>query len=113
MTHRAFLAGLVSCAMFLVAPPTFAAWQNTGWVDNVDIHVGNGVTYVSGFTTVGNCQYNRLELRENGDYWGKTENGKRIYALILAARMAGKKIALGYSDTDGPACRIEGVNIQW
>ncbi|MFL6604612.1 MAG: hypothetical protein ACJ8R9_25205 [Steroidobacteraceae bacterium] len=71
------------------------------------------MTYVSGFTTVGNCSNNRLEIRESGDYYGNLENNKRLFALVLTAQATGKPMQLIYNDTDGPGCRLEGVLVQW
>lgn len=69
--------------------------------------------FTGGFTTSGNCLYDRLELRDSGDYFGSVENGRRMYALILSARMQDKRIKLGYNDTDGPGCRVAEVWIDW
>ena len=102
-------------ALLVVVPmqAAFAAYSSTGYLQDLDIYMDNGVTYFSGFTTSGNCQFNRLELRDTGDYYTSVENGRRMYALILSARLAGKAVKLGYNDTDGPACRISSVVIQW
>jgi hypothetical protein len=97
-----------------LSSPCWATYQNTGFT-TINIWADNGVTYfsASGATIGGNCQYNRLELRETGDYYGNPENGRRMYAMILAAQLEGKLINLGYNDTDGPACRIVNVQVQW
>jgi hypothetical protein len=98
----------------LCTPAAFAAYVTTGMQQNLEIFMDNGVTYFRGdFATSGNCLYNRLELRDTGDYTGSVENGRRMYALVLAARMAGKAVQLGYNDTDGPNCRIAEVWVQW
>ena len=89
-----------------------ADWVSTEYTD-VDIRMDNGKTYFYGFTTSGTCLHNRLELRETGDYWDQLENSRRIMSLILAARMSGKKVSLGYNDQDGPGCRIAQVSVQW
>ena len=100
--------------LLCVCEPAFAAFQSTPFT-TIDIEADNGVTYFYpwGYTTVGNCLYNRLELRETGDFYGDVENGRRIYAMILSAQIAGKPISLGYNDTDGPGCRIAKVQVQW
>lgn len=106
----------LGCIVFLLSlsSPTWATYQQTGFA-TISMWADNGVTYftASGATIGGNCLYNRLELRETGDYYGNPENGRRIYAMILAAQLEGKLINLGYSDTDGPACRIVNVQVQW
>jgi hypothetical protein len=61
----------------------------------------------------GQCANNRLELRETGDYFGNVENGRRIYALVLSAKMQGATVTFGYNDTDGPNCRVSGVRVSW
>ena len=104
------LASLLCCIASNVAS---AAYVTTGFVPALDIYMDNGVVYFGGFTTTGTCQWNRLELRDTGDYMNSVENGKRMYALILSARMSGKRIKLGYNDTDGPACRVAEVWIEW
>jgi hypothetical protein len=98
----------------LVCGPVFAGYQSTPFT-TVNIIADNGVTYFypAGYTTLNGCLYNRLELRETGDYYGNVENGRRIYAMILAAQLSGKLISLGYNDTDGPGCRISGAQVQW
>jgi hypothetical protein len=100
--------------LLLLSSTAWAGFQSSPFT-TLNILVDNGVTYFypAGYTTLGNCAYNRLELRETGDYYGNVENGRRIYALILAAQLAGKAISLGYNDTDGPGCRISGVQVQW
>lgn len=97
----------------IASPLASAAYVSTPWITDLDIHMDNGVTYFSGFTTGGNCQYNRLEVRDTGDYSNSVENGRRMYALILSARMTGFPIRLGYNDTDGPNCRVAEVWIDW
>ena len=68
---------LWSAAAMLCAPAAFAAYVTTGMQQNLDIFMDNGVTYFRGdFTTSGNCLYNRLELRDTGDYTGSVENGR-------------------------------------
>lgn len=110
----AFLPRLIICvAGYLSVFPAHATYQTTGYVTDLEIDMDNGVTYFRGFTTLGNCTYNRLELRDTGDYFGSVENGRRIYALILSARLSGKAVNLGYNDTDGPNCRVAEVWIQW
>jgi hypothetical protein len=104
---------LFALAVLLPMPSAFAAYLTTGFVQDIDIYMDNGVTYFGGFTTTGSCLYNRLELRDTGDYSSSVENGRRMYALILSARLAGKAVRLGYNDTDGPACRIAEVWVQW
>jgi hypothetical protein len=101
---------LASCVF---STPAKAAYVTTGWLYDLQIDMDNGVTYFRGFTTSGNCQHNRLELRDSGDYFSSVENGRRMYAAILAARLAGKAISLGYNDTDGPDCRIAEVWVDW
>jgi len=103
---------LAGCAL-LCASTAHAGYVTTGWVANLQVQMDNGVTYLTGFTTSGSCQYNRLELRDTGDYFGSVENGKRMYALILAARLSDRSINLGYNDTDGPNCRVAEVWINW
>ena len=110
---RVWLARVLLSVLVFVAPGAHAAYVSTGFLTDLQISMDNGVTYFSGFTTSGNCQYDRLELRDTGDYANSVENGRRMYALILAARMTGKAIRLGYNDTDGPSCRIAEVWIQW
>jgi hypothetical protein len=107
-------APIVAALLVLDSGSAFAAYQSTPFT-TVNIVADNGVTYVypAGYTTLNTCLYNRLELRETGDYFGNVENGRRIYAMILAAQLAGKPISLGYNDTDGPGCRISGVQVQW
>jgi hypothetical protein len=98
----------------LVYGSALAAYQSTPFT-TINIVADNGVTYLypGGYTTLNTCLYNRLELRETGDYYGNVENGRRIYAMILAAQLSGKLISLGYNDTDGPGCRVSGVQVQW
>lgn len=105
----------VLAAALLVSQIAWAGnYQSTGFT-TLNITADNGVTYFypAGVTIVGTCQYNRLELRETGDYYGNVENGRRMYAMILAAQLTGKLIELGYNDGDGPACRIASVQVQW
>lgn len=93
-----------------------AGFQNTGPVasNTLDITMDNGVTYFyGGFTTVGSCLYNRLELRETGDYYNRPQNAQRMFALILTAKLQAKSITLTYNDADGPACRVTSVSIGW
>ena len=97
----------------MLSPAALAAYVTTGFVQDPQIFMDNGVTFVSGFTTSGNCLYDRLELRDTGDYFNSAENARRMYALILSARMAGKAVKSGYNDTDGPGCRVAEVWIQW
>lgn len=107
-------AKLTICAAALFSmPPVQAAYVTTGYREDLQIDMDNGVTYFRGFTTSGNCAYNRLELRETGDYFSAVENARRMYALILSARLSGKAIQLGYNDTDGPNCRVAEVWVQW
>jgi hypothetical protein len=96
-----------------------AAWSSTGFTA-VDIRMDNGVTYFYpnyngslSYPLNGNCMYSRLELRDTGDRFNSAENGKRMMALILSARLVGKLVSLGYDDTDGPGCRIAQVIVQW
>ena len=104
----ATIAGLFTCT------GADAAYVRTAYLTNLSVYSDNGKTYFEGgFTTQGNCLYNRLDLRETGDFYNNLENSKRMYALILAARFAGKAISLGYLDTDGPECRLAEVFIQW
>lgn len=103
----------IMIAALLAAAPANATYQTTGYVTDLGIDMDNGVTYFRGFTTIGNCAYNRLELRDTGDYFGSVENARRMYALILSARLSGKAINLGYNDTDGPNCRVAEVWINW
>jgi hypothetical protein len=98
--------------LIFMASAAEAAYVNTGFLTALQIYMDNGVTYFGGFTTSGSCLYNRLELRDTGDYSGSVENGRRMYALILSAQLAGKAIKLGYNDTDGPGCRIAEVWIE-
>lgn len=109
---RRYIA-LATAAALTASPFAHATYVNTGWVTNLDISMDNGVTYFSGFTTSGGCLYNRLELRETGDYYSNVENGRRMYALILSAQLAGRLVRLGYNDSDGPNCRISSVVVQW
>jgi len=107
--------GKVFAASLMVCSSAWAGnYQSTGFT-TLNIVADNGVTYFypAGFTSLGTCLYNRLELRETGDYYGNVENGRRMYAMILAAQLTGKLIELGYNDGDGPGCRISGVQIQW
>jgi hypothetical protein len=105
---------VLTAAVLSLSPTAFAAYVTTGFVDDLDIRMDNGYTFFTGnFTTSGNCQYDRLEIRDTGDYFGSVENGRRMYALILAARLAGRPIKLGYNDTDGPECRVAEVWVQW
>ena len=97
----------------LAATNAQAGYLTTGYVTNLEISIDNGITYFSGLVTSGNCLYDRLELRDTGDYFNSVENAKRIYALVLAARLADKPIKLGYNDTDGLTCRVAEVWIQW
>lgn len=102
-------------AVLLVSPVVWAGnYQSTGFT-TLNIVADNGVTYFypANGTIVSPCLYNRLELRETGDYYGNVENGRRMYAMILVAQMSGKLIELGYNDGDGPACRIASVHVQW
>src|SRR5690349_8681741 len=78
-----------------------ATYQRTDYLSPINIFMDNGVTYFNGFTTTGTCAYNRLMLNDTGDYYGSIENGRRMYALIVAAQLAGKAISLGYNDGDG------------
>lgn len=93
-----------------------AAWASTEFFD-VDIYMDNGKTYFrsaeGSLVLGGNCLHNRLELRETGDRFEAVENGRRIMALILAAKLAGKRVSLGYDDTDGPTCRVAQVRVEW
>lgn len=108
----------IRCIIIAVLWMSPAAWagnyQSTGFT-TLYISADNGVTYFypTGYTTLGTCQYNRLELRETGDYYGDVENGRRMYAMILVAQLTGKLIELGYNDGDGPACRVASVQVQW
>jgi hypothetical protein len=106
-------AVLVLFVSFSLNTSVLAAYVQTSWIPDLQISMDNGVTYFRGFTTGGNCQNDRLELRESGDYFGNVENGRRMYAAILAARLAGKAIRLGYNDTDGPDCRVAEVWVDW
>ena len=110
--NSAMASCVAACAAF-ATQAAHAGYVTTGWLDNLQIHMDNGVTYLSGFTASGNCSYNRLELRDTGDYFGSAENGRRIYSLLLAARLSDKRINLGYNDTDGPNCRVAEVWIDW
>jgi hypothetical protein len=104
------IAALAACT---IALPAQAAYVTTGWLSALQINMDNGRTYFSGgFTSTGNCLYDRLELRDSGDYFGSVENARRMYALILAARAQDKRIRLGYNDTDGPECRVAEVWIE-
>ena len=77
-----------------------STYAQTPYVDLV-IRMDNGRTYFEGpFTLGGNCANNRLELNDGGDKFGSVENGRRMMALILAARTTGLKVSLGYDDTD-------------
>jgi hypothetical protein len=102
---------VVMCAsMMQLALPAHSAWSTTGFTE-VNIRMDNGVTYFYpampngslSFPLSGNCQYSRLELRDTGDRFNSVENGKRMMSLILGARLAGKRVDLGYDDADGPA----------
>ena len=108
------ISGLFVGSVLLLSSTAWAGWQSTPFT-TINILADNGVTYFYpyGYTTQGNCAYNRLELRETGDYYGNVENGRRIYAMILSAQLAGKLISLGYNDTDGAGCRITSVQVQW
>jgi hypothetical protein len=99
----------------LASPTAFAAYTSTGFTSALEIYMDNGLTFFTfpGLTLSGNCLYNRLELRDAGDYFGSAENARRMYALIISARMADKPIRLGYNDSDGPGCRVAEVWIQW
>lgn len=111
-SHR--IRPLLLTLPLLGVSPAFAGYSSTGFVQDLEIFMDNGVTYFIGsFATGGNCLYNRLELRDTGDYTGSAENGRRMYALILSARLSGKAIRLGYNDTDGPNCRLAEVWVQW
>lgn len=110
---KKFISIILLSASFLLSSSANAAWLNTGYLTTIAIHMDNGKTYFTGFTPSGTCQNNRLELRETGGYYSNVENAKRMYALVLAAKMAGKPIRLGYNDADGPACRLSQVHIQW
>ena len=90
-----------------------ATYQRTDFLSPINIYMDNGVTYFNGFTTTGSCAYNRLMLNDTGDYYSSVENGRRMYALIVAAQLAGKAISLGYNDGDVPNCRVAEVYIQW
>jgi hypothetical protein len=103
----------IAVVLLLAPAVTLAAWQSSGPIPSLSIYSDNGVTHFSGFTTTGNCAYNRLELRETGDYFGNVENGRRIFALVLAAQLEGRLVSLGYNDTDGPGCRVSSVTVQW
>ncbi len=99
---------------FGVQESAHATYVNTGFLTSLEITMDNGKTYFAGgFTTTGNCLYDRLELRDTGDLSSSAVNGQRMYALILAARSAGRPIKLGYENTDGPGCRIAQVWVQW
>jgi hypothetical protein len=95
----------------LVSPAAFASFVDTGWTSELQIYMDNGRTYFSfpGFTPSGGCQNNRLELRDTGDLFNSVENARRMYALILFARTAGKRIKLGYDNSDGTQCRVAEV----
>ena len=111
---RSFALGSLAIAACAAATPAQAAYVTTGWLSALQITMDNGLTFFSGgFTTTGNCLYDRLEIRDSGDYFGSAENGKRMYALILSARMQDKRIRLGYNDTDGAGCRVAEVWIEW
>lgn len=103
---------LISAAL-LANSPANAAYVTTGYVSDLDISMDNGKTYFRGFPVSGNCLYERLELRDTGDYFGSVENAKRMYVAILSARLTGKRIRLGYNDTDGPECRVAEVWVEW
>jgi hypothetical protein len=105
--------GLLAAGLCALSPCALGTYQQTGYLSPINILMDNGVTYFAGFTTTGNCANNRLMLSETGDYFGAVENGRRMYALIVAAQLAGKAISLGYNDTDGPNCRLAEVYIQW
>lgn len=108
--------------MVLVTMPAQAAWVSTPFTE-VNIRMDNGVTYFYpsnpaangslNYPLGGNCLNSRLELRDTGDRFNSIENARRIMALILSARMAAKRVMLGYDDTDGPACRIAQVIVEW
>ena len=100
--------------LLLFSPLASATWLTSGWVDanNLIVHMDNGKTYFTGFSTQGTCQYNRLELRETGGYYGNLENSKRMFSLILASKAQGKRIKLGYEDGDGPECRLAQVYVE-
>lgn len=105
--------GISTIAALALSTVAQATYQQTGYITPINIYMDNGVTYFSGFATVGNCAYNRLMLNDTGDFYSSVENGRRMYALIVAAQLAGKAINLGYNDTDGPNCRLSEVYIQW
>ena len=110
------VARALSClAMFSYALSASATnFLFTPFLTDLDVHMDNGRTFFTGsFTTQAPCLYNRINLGETGDYWNNVENGKRMYALILAARFAGKPIKLGYESGDGPECRLAEVYVQW
>ena len=112
MKKRVKLA-VSAITMLVFSAGAQATYQTTGYLSPINIHIDNGVTYFGGFTTSGNCAYNRLMLNDGGDYYGSIENGRRMYALIVAAQLSGKAINLGYNDTDGPNCRLAEVWVQW
>lgn len=81
----------------------------------LNVYSDNGVIYFGGFSPaiIGACNsLNRLQLDETGDYWGHSENAKRMLTVILAAQVAGKAITLEYEDND-TSCRLAGVTVQW
>jgi len=115
--RNALLAAIVTLA---AAPAANAAWAATGFV-KFDIRMDNGMTYLypalpNGSLTYpldGTCQYHRLEIRDSGDRFNSVENGKRMTALLLAAKTQGLRVNFGYDDQDGPTCRIAQLNVEW
>jgi|SRR5882724_4087183 len=107
-------SGIMAAGLWFISSGAWATgYLATPYLTSIDIWADNGVTYFAGFTTSTNCAYSRLELRETGDYYGNVENGRRIYATILAAKITGLAFSLGYNDGDGPACRVASVHVQW
>ena len=104
---------ILAAGLWFISSGAWANYQATDYLTTIDVYSDNGVTYFSGFTTVPTCSNNRLELRETGDYFGNVENGRRIYAAILAAKISGRPFSLGYNDSDGPYCRVSSVHVQW
>lgn len=120
---RGYLHTYLACGLLLSAAVSAqAAWVSTPFTA-VNIRMDNGVTYFYppnpaengslNYPLGGNCLNSRLELRDTGDRFNSVENARRIMALILSARMAGKRVMLGYDDADGPACRIAQVIVEW
>jgi hypothetical protein len=117
---RTGIRAISICLALTVTSFAHAAWAATGYV-KFDIRMDNGMTYFYpalpngslSYNLGGNCQYSRLELRDSGDRFNSAENGKRMMAMLLAAKSQGLRVSFGYDDADGPTCRLAQLNVEW